>query len=434
MDTLRLYRVRQQLLAPRVTDLAAAVRREVRSLGLPAALPPGARIAVTAGSRGITGIVTVLSTIVSELLAAGFAPFIVPSMGSHGGATAEGQTDTLARLGITPEAIGAPIRSSMDVVEVGRDGNGDPVFVDRIAWTESDGILVVNRIKPHTDFTGSLASGLLKMLVVGLGKREGALAAHRRTLSRGYMGVLPHLARVILAGGKVVGGIALVENHSEQTALVQAVRPDDLEAADTRLSTMASDLLGRLPVEAADVLVVDWAGKEISGNGMDPNVIGRRMFVGEPELSTPRIRRVFLRDLTLETHGNALGIGLADFCTRRAAERVDWRTTYLNAITAMTPEKARLPVVCESDREGLAWSILTGCPSEDATAARVIWIKNTRDLEVLYVSAALVGEVAARPGALVDPHPVEVAFDRAGAVIPFWSEDDALTSSRRDPL
>ena len=420
---LTLHRVTQVLPTPVVDDLAAAVRREVGSLRLPARLPPGAKVAVTAGSRGITNIARILALAVAELKAEGFAPFLVPAMGSHGGATGEGQKELLARIGITEEVVGAPIRSSMDVVEVGKDSRGVPVYADRTAWTEADGILVVNRVKPHTEFSGSIASGLLKMLVIGLGKHRGALTAHKQTLSRTYMGTLPEMGRVILAGGHVVGGLAIVENYREETHSVHGVMPADFEAADTRLAALSTSLLGRLPFEDLDVLVVDWAGKEISGNGIDPNVIGRRMFIGEPEPTSPKIRRLFLRDLTPITHGNALGIGLADFCTRRAAEQVDFYTTYTNAITAMIPEKGRLPVVCEHDRQGVEWSILTGSPELDPALVRLAWIKNTRDLETFYISPVLLREISGRRDLTTDSQATQVTFDPStGNAVPFWKD------------
>lgn len=420
LSDLKLHRVTQVIPTPVVDDLAADVRREIGALHLSSRLAPGAEVAVTAGSRGITNIATILALVVAELKAEGFNPFLVPAMGSHGGATGDGQAQLLARIGITEQAVGAPIRSSMDVVEVGRDSYGIPVYADRTAWTESYGILVVNRVKPHTEFTGTISSGLLKMLVIGLGKHKGALTAHKQTLSRGFMGTLPEMGRVILAGDRVVGGLAIIENYREETHSVHGVLPADFEAADTRLTALATSLLGRLPFEDLDVLVVDWAGKEISGNGIDPNIIGRRMFIGEPEPTSPKIRRIFLRDLTPVTHGNALGIGLADFCTRRAADQVDFHTTYTNAITAMIPEKGRMPVVCENDRQGVEWSILTGSPELEVAKARLAWIKNTRDLETFYASPVLLSEIADRPDLTVDREATAVRFDAAGNLVPFW--------------
>ena len=422
LTELRLHRVTQVIPTPVVDDLDAAVRREVAGLGLTSRLAPGSRVAVTAGSRGITNIAAILALAVSELKAEGFVPFLVPAMGSHGGATGAGQAELLARIGITEATVGAPIRASMDTVEIGRDSYGVPVYVDKIAWTEADGILVVNRVKPHTEFTGTISSGLLKMLVIGLGKHKGALTAHKQTLSRGYMRTLPEMGRVVLAGGHVVGGLAIIENYREETHSVHGVQPGGFEEADTRLTALAASLLGRLPFEDLDALVVDWAGKEISGNGIDPNVIGRRMFIGEPEPTSPKFRRIFLRDLTPITHGNALGIGLADFCTRRAAEQVDFYTTYTNAITAMIPEKGRLPVVCENDRQGVEWSILTGSPELDPHKARLAWIKNTRDLETFYASESLLPEITGRGDLTVDRKPVVVTFDAAGNVVPFWRD------------
>jgi hypothetical protein len=408
--------VRQTIAAPELDDVAAAVQAELAGLSLANHIQPGARIAVTAGSRGISGIDLILKTVVAALRAAGADPFLVPAMGSHGGGTAEGQVAVLESLGITEARVGAPVRASMAVVEIGRSEFGFPVWVDRYA-AEADGIFVVNRIKPHTDFTGPLESGLMKMLAIGLGKHKGCLDVHRQTVQHGYRRVIPAIGNLILAKLPVIGGLGIVENCFDRTALVKAVAPAAFAAREAELLTEAKRLMGRLPFERLDLLIVEEMGKNLSGTGMDTNVIGRVMFVGEPEPETPRITRIVVLNLTPASHGNAIGLGLADFTTRRTVEALDLAATRTNAVAAMTPEKGRIPIAMPTDREAVA-AALTTIGAIDPVAARVVHIRNTLALGTLSISTALREEAAAHPDLEICGETAPMAFDEAGRLAP----------------
>jgi hypothetical protein len=254
--------------------------------------------------------------------AIGLSPFIFPAMGSHGGATAEGQLEVLATYGITEERLGVPIRATMDVVELGRTPRGMPVLVDKIA-AAADWVAVINRIKPHTEFSGDIESGLIKMMAIGFGNHRGALNTHQYAVKHGYRVAIPEIGAAILQRLPLLFGLGIVENAYDQTAKVVAVPPDRVMAEEKRLLQEARLLMARLPVDALHLLIVDEMGKDISGSGMDTNVIGRVMVIGEPEPETPKISRIYVRDLSAKTYGNAIGIGLADFCSQRLADKID---------------------------------------------------------------------------------------------------------------
>jgi hypothetical protein len=408
--------VEQQVETPRVADVPAAIRAELARLGVAARVRPGMRVAIGAGSRGINGIATILATVVAELKRMGAQPFVFPAMGSHGGATAEGQAAVLASLGITEQSVGAPIYSSMDTVRLGTTPEGIPVWMDRLA-AQSDGIVVINRIKPHTEFTGPIQSGLLKMLVIGMGKHQGALAAHRYAVTHRWRVAGPAVAHELLARAPVFFGLGILGNAYDQTAEITGVWPADFEAVERAKLQRAWELMPRLPFEQLDILIVDEAGKELSGAGMDPNVIGRRMVFGEPEPQTPVITRIILRDLSEHTYGNAIGVGLADFITRRITDKLNTRPTGINALTAMTPEKARTPMAAETDREATEWAFLT-IGAVEAEAARVVRIQNTLHPERFYASEALWPEIQANPHLKICSAPARLAFTNDGALIP----------------
>ncbi len=408
--------VEQRVETPRVADVPAAIRSECARLGLAQRVRPGMRVAITAGSRGINSIAAVLAAVVAELRRLGAQPFIFPAMGSHGGATAQGQLDVLASLGITESAVGAPIYSSMETVQLGTTAEGIPLFMDRLA-AESDGVVIVNRIKPHTEFTGPVQSGWLKMLVIGAGKHQGALAAHRYAVTQGWRNAGLAVARELIARAPLLCGLGILENAYDETAEVAAAWPEDFEAAEARLLERAWQLMPRLPFDRLDILIVDESGKEISGAGMDPNVIGRRMVFGEPEPATPVITRIVLRDLSAHTYGNAIGVGLADFITRRVADQLVARPTYINCLTAMTPEKARMPMTAETDREAIEWAFLTiGAVAPER--ARLVRILNTLHPERFYASAALWSEIEADSRLKFCSAPARLAFTPEGGLAP----------------
>ena len=410
-----LYRVRQRSNPPVVTDVAAEVKTAIRRLPLRGRLKPGGRVAVTGGSRGVANIATILKAVCDCLKDLGAQPFIVPAMGSHGGATAEGQLGVLARYGVTSETLGVPIRSSMETVEISRMDWGLPVLVDRYAY-EADHIVLVNRIKPHTGYRGPIESGLMKMLVIGLGKHQGALLAHRAAVDVGLARMVPEVARVSLSRLPVLFGVASVENSQHQTALIEATLPEHLEATETRLLKEAKALMAHIPFDFLHLLIVDEIGKDVSGGGMDSNVIGRMPREAEPNPDAPRYVRILVRDLTAKTAGNAVGMGLADFATRRLADKVNFHATYTNVLTASATRGAMLPIIFETDRDAIEGALKTIGLTEppDAKVAR---IRNTLELERLDVSQALLPDVRERSDLEILGGPFEFQFTEKGDLV-----------------
>lgn len=411
----KMYRIRQKVDPPVVTDVASAVRDEIHRLQLGPRVRPGARVAVTGGSRGVANIDTILRAVCDSLQELGTRPFIVPAMGSHGGATAEGQLKVLARYGVTPEAMDVPILSSMDTVEIGRMPWGFPVYVDKHAY-EADHIVLVNRIKPHTNYRAHVESGLMKMLVIGLGKHQGAIVAHRASVDVGLPKAIPEVARFSLSKLPILFGLGTLENVRHQTAKVEAMLPEVLEETEARLLAEAWPLLGRIPFEFLHLLIVDEMGKEISGTGMDPNVLGRLYFFPNEEPKSPRYIRILVRDLTEKTAGNAVGMGLADFTTRRLADKVNFQYTYTNALTGLSPMRSKLPIVFETDRDAIQGALKTIGLTEppDAKVAR---IKNTLDLEYLCASDALLPEIKERDDLEIVSGPHPLAFSAQGDLV-----------------
>ena len=413
----RLARFRRELPSGALPDFGAAVEQALTNT-FGAAEVAGRRIAIGLGSRGVANYALVARRIVEWLRAQGAEPFIVPAMGSHGGATAAGQCEVLAGWGITPESMGVPVSATMEAVELG--SAGDPpvqVFMDRNAH-EADAVLLVNRVKPHTDFHGPVESGLIKMAVIGLGKRRGAAAIH-------FHGVhgLAHLIRpafdVVLASGKLLGGVALVEDGREQTAAVRAARAADIPACEAECLALARDNMASLPLDEIDVLVLDEIGKEISGTGMDTNVVGRIGIAGVAEPASPRIRRIVVLGLTAASHGNALGIGLADVTTRRFQQQVDHEVTNANVLTSTFLERGRMPLVAADDAEALRWAIHTcGATAREATVVR---IRNSLALEHLLLSRAAAERACAAGAALTQESDYEPACTATGQMVP-WRE------------
>jgi hypothetical protein len=408
----KMYRIRQKLDPPVVPDVAATVRAEIGTLDLRGRLKPGGRVAVTGGSRGVANIAAILRATCDSLKELGAKPIIVPAMGSHGGATAEGQLAVLARYGVTPESMGVPILSSMETVEIGRMGWGLPVLVDRHA-SEADHIVLVNRVKPHTNFRCHVESGLLKMLVIGLGKHQGALLAHRAAVDVGLDRMVPEVGRFSLGRLPILFGIGSVENARHQTALVRALLPEELEQGEAQMLQEAWRLLGRIPFDFLHLLVVDEIGKEISGTGMDPNVIGRMYFYPNEEPKSPRYVRILVRDLTKKTAGNAVGMGLADFGTRRLADKINFHYTYTNALTGLSPMRSKMPIIFETDRDAIQGALKTIGLTEPADA-KVARIRNTLAVEYLQASESLLPEIGGRADLEIVDGPWEFRFSDAG--------------------
>ena len=411
MSVPRMVRVRQTFARPRVPDIPRAVADALAGAGLP--VKRGDTVAVGAGSRGIANIDVVVGATVRYLRDLGARPFVFPAMGSHGGGTADGQLDVLAHYGITEATMGCPVRGTMDVVQVG-EALGMPVWLDRFA-AEANWIGVVNRVKPHTDFKGSIESGLFKMMTIGLGKWKGATQYHRANVNHGYETVITAVGREMLAKAPIGFGLGIVENGYDETGHIEAFNAAELEQGERRLLKDAREWMARLPFSPIDVLIVEHIGKNISGSGMDTNVIGRPSNPHEPFPADPKILWIVALDLTGESYGNATGIGNADFTTRRLVDKIDMKPTLINCITACCPNAAKVPATYDTDREAVetALSCIGLTPPEKA---RVIRIKNTLMLGEIEVSEALLPEVAKRGDLTVLGDPAELRFDVAGVL------------------
>lgn len=410
-----LYRVKHHFDAPRVEDVTGTVRSELDRIGVAAKIKPGTRIAITAGSRGVANIAAIIGAVASFVKDAGASPIVLPTMGSHGGATAEGQREMLASLGVTEDVVGCPILSSMEVVRIGTtEAHGVPVFMDKNA-AESDGIIVVGRVKQHTDFDAPIESGLHKMMTIGLGKHKGAIDAHRRSITIGFPIIIPEIGQYVLKHSPtpILAGLGLVENAYDETAIIEAVKPEDFEVREKALLVKAKQYIGRIPFDQIDILVIDESGKDISGNGMDTNITNRVMSFGNTGPGKPVVTRLILRDLTEATHGNANGIGQADFVLKRAADKVDWHATYTNSVTGVGVEYGRLPIVCQHDQNALSWAMQTA-GRFSAKDLRIVWIRNTLRVGEMIVSENMLDEVRSQPRLEVVEGPIVVEFDGTG--------------------
>lgn len=377
--------LRDTLVAPAIHDPQHAAHAALSGV-LHGRISPGARVAITAGSRGVANIPVILRGLVEAVRDAGGVPFLVPAMGSHGGGTGEGQREMLGTLGVTEASIGVPIESAMDVMKVGTTPSGVPVYCDANAL-KADAIVVAGRVKPHTDFSGRIESGILKMTAIGLGKAIGAKTYHAAFARLGYERMIREVAAVQFANVPIVAGVGIVEDHRGNTHAIEAFLPDHIVANEERMLVTARELLSVLPFAELDLLIVDEMGKNISGTGMDTNVTARAVDGRTQKTPSPLVRQLFVRDLTEESHGNATGIGLADFCLRDLSEKIDWHATYLNALTAAQPAAVRLPVVCASDREAIGHA-LAAAGVEHAADARVVRIKNTLHMECMIATEA----------------------------------------------
>jgi hypothetical protein len=395
---------------PALEDLPAHVQTHLTGLGLAPEKLHGRRVAVAVGSRGINRLQEMVRAICGWLKAQGAQPFIIPAMGSHGGGTAEGQRQVLAEYGITEAGVGAEVRSSTETLQVGTTPQGFPVYADRQGW-ESDGIVLVSRVKPHSDLSGGIESGMMKMMAVGLGKHEGATAAHKQFWKYGFEATVRAVSGKILAGGKILFGFAIVENETPAVADVRAALPEGIVAAEESAMALARALMPRLPFSRLDLLIVDEMGKNISGAGMDTKVLGRarRMAPGDG----PAISLVFTRDLTSESSGNATGVGHADLIHQRLYRKIDLEKTYINVTTALSPEGGRIPMHLPSDRAALDIA-LGHLGSPDPGEQRCVWIRNTLSLERLAISPSLQAEIMSPQHWRLAEPPFAAEFDAAG--------------------
>lgn len=397
-------------------ELAARAAAAVEDLGFEG-VPEGGEVAVGAGSRGIANLPTIVRGVVEGVRNREYDPFVFPAMGSHGGATAEGQRDKLATLGVTEDAVGCEIRATMGVETVGETPDrGVPVYADAYA-AAADAIMLVNRVKPHTDFSGEVESGLSKMAVIGMGKQRGAKMAHDWAVDWSLRNMLPEIAEQLLDSLPIVGGVAIVEDQHDETTIVEGVPPSGFLKREAELLETARELMPTLPFDELDVLVVDQIGKDISGQGMDTNVTGRRHFtINEPEPESPEIKRVFARGLSAKTKGNAMGMGQADLVHADLRAELDASKSLINAITASTVRGVRLPPVVESDRAGLLAALGTVGPV-DGCEARVLRVTDTMRLERCYASGSLMAATRDRDDLRVIAEPEPVEFDDDGEFV-----------------
>ena len=416
----KMFKIRQKINAPRVENIERRVNELLDQFEIQRKVKRGERIALTAGSRGIKDKPRVLKTIVERLKDLGASPFLVPCMGSHGGATAEGQTEVLQSYGITEQAVGAPVVSSVEVEKIGKTKFGTPVLIDKNIL-KADKIIVVNRIKLHTDFKGEFESGLIKMMVIGMGKPEGAMMVHRLTIKHGFPAVLTEVGSIILKKLPIFFGMGILENPFDETAFVELLNPQQMFEQEKALLKKARGLMPRLPFEQVDILIVDELGKNVSGAGMDTNVIGRCHSINHQKPKRPRITRIFVRDLTEASHGNACGIGMAEYTTRRLVDKIDYPSTHINSITGMTPENGRVPVFFEQDREALETAHYNSGVFNPKDL-RIVWIKNTLELQHFYASQPFLKEARSNPKLEILGKPFDLPFDENGNLISKWNE------------
>ncbi|MFO0817146.1 MAG: lactate racemase domain-containing protein [Pirellulales bacterium] len=412
-DYPRIFRVRQKFDAPRVHDIEAEVAAQLTALDLSQKVQPGQTVAITAGSRGIANIHRILRAAVQHFQKLGAQPFIVPAMGSHGGGTAEGQRKVIESYGITEEFCGCPIRASMETVVVCQAAEGFPVHFDKHAFG-ADHVLVCGRVKPHTGFVGDIESGLMKMMLIGLGKHAGAKIYHRAIIDYNFGQILRSVAREVLTRCRIVAGLAIVENAYDETALIEAVAPAVFEERERQLLLQARAWLPKLPFKVADFLFIDEIGKNISGTGMDTNVVGRKYndhAAREDEF--PKVRRIAVRSLTKDTYGNATGLGIAEFCRSQVLRQMNVEATRINCLTGGHPTAAMLPLDYESDQEILDAALPT-IGLTDPPRARLLWIRNTLDVREVECSEAYLEEARTRADLEVIAEPRPMPFDSHG--------------------
>ncbi len=413
--------LRQRFPRPRVNDVSAEVPISLERAGIFERIPSGARIAVAVGSRGIAELASVVRALVGSVRQRDAEPFIVPAMGSHGGATPEGQREMLQSLGVTEEYTGAPIISSLEVDVLGTLANGMPIHIDRTAQ-DADGIIVVNRIKPHTDYKAPIESGISKMIAIGLGKHAGAITVH----SWGVEGLtthVPEVAKFVVSQANVLCGLAILENAYDEVAEIVALPPEGIgNEPEARLHARAQAMMPRLPWDTLDVLIIDELGKNISGAGMDPNIIGRMRCAPEQKPTAAQITNITVHDLTDESHGNAIGLGMADFTTSRLIDKLDVQPFYINGLTAgvIAMNSLKIPMMLPTDRDAIAAAIRT-CGRPDFTQVCLARIKNTLRLEYVLASVNSLDHLRSDSN-------VEVL----GSPMPFGLEaDDTLTPFER---
>ena len=427
MQLPRLLPVRQNFPDRRIHDIHGEAQRRLGESRFASRVRPGARIAIGAGSRGISNIATIVKSVVDYWKEQGCAPFIFPAMGSHGAATAEGQADVLAHYGIHQATMGCPVVSALDVVSLGKTADGIEAFMDRNAY-ESDGVMLIGRVKWHTDFSGKIESGLFKMMAIGLGKFAGAQRYHTYAYKLGLEHVIRSVGRQVLKSGKILGGLAILEDANHNTAQLTAVPVENMEQKEEELLALAKSWMGRIPMPL-DVLILDEIGKNISGAGMDTKVVNRSVY-GEsnPFSEAPRIERIFIRDLSDLSYGNAVGLGLSDIVHDRLLAKVDWNPTRINSLTASTPAAIKVPVHFATDEECLQ-RIARTVGKVDLAEVTFGWIKNSLELTDLKVSENLLDQVRNNPMLEILGPAEEMEFDGAGNLVGSPLQQDTVAMS-----
>jgi hypothetical protein len=405
----KMFKVKQHFDDTKVENVEQTLREKLEQDHIKQKIRPGMSIAIAVGSRGVDRIVEITRETVSFLKELGAEPFIVPSMGSHGGATAEGQIEVLAHLGVTQESSGAEIRSSMEVIKVGELENGLPVYLDKYA-SEADGIVVINRVKPHTAFRGPVESGIMKMISIGLGKQKGAEACHQ--LGFKYMAEhVPAMAKMIMKHYPVLFGVATVENAFDKVSVIDVIGAEEIEEKEPGLQVKAKELLPKLFFDQLEVLVIDQIGKNISGDGMDPNITGR--YPTPYASGGPDVTKMVVLDLTEETEGNANGVGTADFTTQRLVDKMDREVTYANGLTSTVVAPTKIATTLKNDKQAIQAAIKTSNVL-DFTQAKVVRIENTLKLSQIEVSESLLEYVINHPRLEQVSEPAELPFDENG--------------------
>ena len=403
--------VHQHFHVPPKLDALAEIDSQWERIRMGLPLPRGSTVAVAVGSRGIANMTSVVRAVVEKLRAAGYSPFVMPAMGSHGGATSDGQIGVLKARGITEQNVNAPIRASMEVERLD-EVDGISLFVNRLAH-EAGGIVLVNRIKPHTNFIGPTESGLLKMMAVGLGNQVGAEHYHRLSVIKDYYTVFSTAGRELLKRCNVLFGVGLVENQNHEAAFLKLALADEIETVETDLLRKARACLPTLPMDEIDLLIVDEMGKDISGEGIDPNVVGRDVCECGIRRSWPRITRIFVRDLSEGSEGSALGIGQADFTTKRLVEKIDFQATAINCLTSCCPELGRIPLSYPNDIQAIAAAMMTLRPYT-LDDVQIVHIKNTMELTSILVSKAYLPDLESKPDVVIGRDDIKMEFDREG--------------------
>jgi hypothetical protein len=407
--------VRQLYDLPCEVDVPAEIEMEWKHVADRIDLSGRPVVAVAVGSRGIANLPAVVCGVVTKLKDAGAEPFITPAMGSHGGGTADGQIEVLRHRGITEDSVGAPIKATMDVRRLG-EVDGLPLFVDRLAH-EADGIVLVNRVKPHTDFYGPTESGLIKMLGIGLGNHTGAEHCHRAALVRGFYEIISTVGGALLNRLNILFGVALVENQEHRTTMLRIAPAKDIVSIERELLKKALEYVPRIPVNEIDLLIIDEMGKDISGAGIDPKVVGRVACSWADTEPLPKISRIFVRDLTEATEGHAAGLGMVDLATERLVEKIDMQATAVNALAACCPEEGKIPMNFPTDRQAIAAALMT-IRTHTPEDLRIVHIKNTLELTSLSVSEGCLSGLAESRKIDVSSESYKMKFDRAGNLIP----------------